>query len=172
MLLIDGHNLIGQMPDLSMADPNDEEQLVIRLRAYRAGAGIDIVVYFDPGLTYQVPVRRSEVGITIRRAPIGQQADDLIVSDVMRDEHPRDLTVVTSDRAVQRVARVRGCRVLDAASFVADLQHPARRKPRRVRTRAKADAGPSLSKREVKEWLQVFDEPSRATTPKAAQRRD
>jgi hypothetical protein len=171
MLLIDGHNLIGQMPDLSMADPNDEEQLLIRLRAYRAGAGVDMVVYFDPGLTYQPPARRSEVGITIRRAAIGQQADDLIVQDVARYGHPRDLTVVTSDRAVQRAARERGCRVVDAASFVADLKHPARRKTRRVRTRAKAESGPSLSKREVKEWLQVFDQPSRATKPKAVQRR-
>src|SRR5262245_8805655 len=33
-LLVDGHNLIGQMPGLSLADPDDEAQLVLLLRGY------------------------------------------------------------------------------------------------------------------------------------------
>ena len=35
-LLIDGHNLIGHLPDLSLSDPRDEVKLVARLQAYAA----------------------------------------------------------------------------------------------------------------------------------------
>lgn len=37
MLIIDGHNLIGAMPDIDLADPDDEWQLVQRLQDYCAG---------------------------------------------------------------------------------------------------------------------------------------
>jgi hypothetical protein len=32
--LIDAHNLIGQLEDLSLSDPNDEAILVTRLKAF------------------------------------------------------------------------------------------------------------------------------------------
>ena len=156
MILIDGHNLIGHMADLNLDDPDDEERLVGRLRAYRACVGGEMVVYFDPGLTYRSPARRSEVGITVRYAGLGRQADQLIVRDILGHARPQELTVVTSDHAIRQAARERGCRLLDSAAFAADMVRPARRKIRRVRSRAKADHAPSLSKEEVKEWLQIF----------------
>ena len=48
-LLIDGHNLIGQTPGLSLADPNDEQKLVVMLRKYAARKSARIVVVFDSG---------------------------------------------------------------------------------------------------------------------------
>ena len=48
-LLIDGHNLIGQTPGLSLADPNDEQKLVVMLRQYAARKNARIVVVFDSG---------------------------------------------------------------------------------------------------------------------------
>ncbi len=37
-LIIDGHNLIGILPDIQLDQPDDEPRLLERLRAYRAGA--------------------------------------------------------------------------------------------------------------------------------------
>ena len=54
-IMIDGHNLIGKIPGLSLDDPDDEEKLLVRLRAYRARTGKRLVVYFDPGIVYQFP---------------------------------------------------------------------------------------------------------------------
>ena len=48
-LLIDGHNLIGQTPGLSLADPNDEQKLIVMLRRYAARKQARIVVIFDSG---------------------------------------------------------------------------------------------------------------------------
>ncbi len=172
MLLIDGHNLIGQLADPRLDDPDDEEKLVRRLRAYRARVGEEITVYFDPGQTYFVPPRRSEAGITIRYAGLGRQADQLIVRAITRHGHPQDLTVVTSDHAIQEIARSQGCRVLDSAEFAAELAQPARRMRRRGRPRSKPADVPHLTSQEVQEWLQVFEPPARPARPGAARRHD
>jgi predicted RNA-binding protein with PIN domain len=167
MLLIDGHNLIGQLSTPRLDDADDEEQLLIRLRSYRAGVGEAIVVYFDPGQTHYTPPRRLEPGITIRNAAIGQQADALIAQDIQRHPRPRELTVVTSDRAVQQVARSNGCRVVDSAAFAAQLARPAHRKARRSRRRTKSGAEPVLSSQEVQVWLEMFGQTVQPTRPGA-----
>ena len=58
-ILIDGHNLIGQMSDLSLADPDDEAKLLQRLRGYRNVANQPITVVFDSGSHYSLPQDRS-----------------------------------------------------------------------------------------------------------------
>jgi len=146
--LIDGHNLIGKLPDIRLGDPDDEEQLLIRLRGYRARTGQRLVVYFDPGATYQSPARRSKGGISVRQAGTGQRADDLIIRDLRRHHNPRELTVVTSDRAIQNVAQQHQARVIDAATFAGELSCP----PKKEDTRET----PPLPEEEVQEWLAVF----------------
>ena len=47
-LIIDGHNLIGVMPDIDLADPDDEWQLVQRLRGYASAKNTALTVVFDP----------------------------------------------------------------------------------------------------------------------------
>jgi len=57
-ILIDGHNLIGRMPVLSLADPDDERQLVTLLLAYRARTKKAVTVVFDPGEVFALPETR------------------------------------------------------------------------------------------------------------------
>ena len=121
-ILIDGHNLIGRIPGLRLDDPDDEEKLLIRLRAYRARTGKSLVVYFDPGISYQSPARKSKGGISIRQAGSGRHADELLLRDLRRHRNPRELTVVTSDRAIQRIARQYQARVIDATAFATELE--------------------------------------------------
>ena len=172
-ILIDGHNLIGQMPNLRLDDPDDEEKLLIRLRAYRARTGKRLVVYFDPGMAYQSPARRSQGGISVKQAGTGQRADDLIMHDVRRHPNPRELTVVTSDRSIQRMARLQGARIVDSATFADELGGPPGIKGEPVRYPPPAyslsDGGGvkekdnrPLSEEEVQAWLAIFgrsDEP-------------
>jgi hypothetical protein len=48
--LIDGHNLIHYMDDIRLGDPNDEAELVIKLRGFCARRKKKAVVIFDQGL--------------------------------------------------------------------------------------------------------------------------
>jgi predicted RNA-binding protein with PIN domain len=147
-ILIDGHNLIGKIPGLRLDDPHDEEELLLRLRAYRARTGKRLVVYFDPGAAYQSPARQSKGGISVRQAGTGQRADDLMIRELRRHRNPRELTVVTSDRAIQSVARQQDARVVDSATFAAELNRPPQKK--------EATDMPPLSDEEIQEWLAIF----------------
>ena len=77
-ILIDGHNLIGRSPTLSLGDPHDEEDLVTLLRAYRARTGKTITVVFDPGGTPGVLQKSREGGVEVVFASQHGGADDLI----------------------------------------------------------------------------------------------
>jgi predicted RNA-binding protein with PIN domain len=147
-ILIDGHNLIGKIPGLRLDDPDDEEQLLIRLRTYRARTGKRLVVYFDPGEAYQSPTRRSKGGISVRQAGSGQRADDLMIRDLRRHYNPPELTVVTSDRAIERVARQLKARVIDSATFATEMSRPPQKED--------SSDMPPLPEEEIREWLEIF----------------
>jgi predicted RNA-binding protein with PIN domain len=118
--LIDGHNLIGQMPGLSLADPDDEQKLVGLLRDYLLRARKKGTVVFDRGApggagSWSTPALQ----VVFARPP--RQADDLIRDRLRRASNPRGLTVVTADAALAGAARAAGATVLPPAGFIARL---------------------------------------------------
>ena len=153
-LLIDGHNLIGQMPDIALDDPDDELKLVQRLRIYRAQTGKSITVVFDSGGTYHPPQNLSGGGVEVVFAPVGSNADAIIARRIRRSRNPPGLTVVSSDREVRAVANECGARMMGAAEFCAELAQPKRRSPRPRQRRLRPEPKPSAA--EIEEWLAIF----------------
>ena len=157
--LIDGHNLIGQLPDLRLDDPNDEEKLLERLRSFRAITGNALVVVFDSGSGYHPAKTQKRGGITVQFAPGGQTADQVIVRRLRKIKNPREVTVVTSDRAVQREARYALVKVMSAQQFIQQkLLSPAS-----ATDISDVDEGSQanvrLSADEVEAWLTLFNRP-------------
>ncbi len=121
--LIDGHNLIGALPDIELTDPHDEAKLVLKLRSWAARKRTRIVVVFDGGL----PGGRSR---TLSGGPIeaifaakGHTiADRVIISRLRRLPDPANWTVVSSDHEVLNFARRRGARCLTAQAFAEQLE--------------------------------------------------
>jgi predicted RNA-binding protein with PIN domain len=147
-ILIDGHNLIGRMPTLSLQDPNDEEDLVSLLISYRARTGKAITVVFDPGGSPGLLSKRRHGGVEVVFAPQRGGADDLIARRVIRSPDPSGYTVVTSDQELAaRVVR-RGGRVRSADDFAAELG------PAGEAGDTWKDAPPTSE--EVDGWLNVF----------------
>jgi predicted RNA-binding protein with PIN domain len=146
-ILVDGHNLIARMPDLSLDDPDDEAKLVERLRRFQARTGKRLTVVFDGGLPGGVEPDLSTSKLQVVFAPAGRTADALIVRRVQRDKDARGLTVVTSDRRVMDAIERLGAKAVRSESFVADLN-------------ASPASGESddivLSESELEEWLDVF----------------
>jgi predicted RNA-binding protein with PIN domain len=154
-LLIDGHNLIGQLPDIRLDDPDDEAKLVARLRTYSARTGKRMTVVFDHGLPGGHSRRLSGGGVKVVFAAAGRSADGILRERVRRARDPRGLTVVTSDREVQAAAEARGVRVVRSDEFAAQLSAPQT---------APVEKDVRLSAEEVEEWLKVFgSRGSRAT---------
>ncbi len=149
-LLIDGHNLIGRMPSLSLQDPDDEARLVALLKSYRARTGKAVTVVFDPGGAYAPPGRRKEGGVEVVFARQGHSADDLILHRVRESRDRRKWLVVTSDRRLAEAVGRLGARVQPAEDFAARL-HPL---PRDEDETAWKDI--ALSPSEVDAWLALF----------------
>jgi predicted RNA-binding protein with PIN domain len=97
--------------------------------------------------------RRGAIGV--HYAGGGVSADAAIERLVNESSHPRRLTVVSNDRAVQKAARRRGATVLRADTFLAQLAHDVQRAPRGRKAVLRRDPGP-LSARQVDAWLRYF----------------
>lgn len=156
-LLIDGHNLIAHMPGLHLSDVDDEAQLVMLLRRYAATRrGRSITVVFDHGV-YGHPQRLDGYGVTCYFARSPHDADTQLIRRITTIAHPREWTVVTSDRQVAQAAMARGIKVIDARTFAQTLQQlatPAHRQP--STNTDKPEQPPDRS--EVDEWLRLFGE--------------
>jgi predicted RNA-binding protein with PIN domain len=151
-LIIDGHNLIGALPDVDLADPDDEARLIGRLQAYRARSGQSMIVFFDsgdpltrrhyagesPGGDLQPPgperaaaPRRyptlSVASVQVVFAGPGQTADDAIVAYLRSRIEPGQFAVVTNDQELAGRARRAGANVIPASDFARRLARPQRR---------------------------------------------
>ena len=146
-LLIDGHNLIGRLPDLRLDDPEDEAKLVARLRTYCARTGKPVTVVFDQGLPGGRSRELAGGGVEVVFASAGRTADGILRERIRRTRDPRALTVVTSDRRIMAAAQNRGVQVMRAEEFAARLGAPQA---------APVDQDVQLSAEEVEEWLKVF----------------
>jgi len=155
LVIIDGHNLIGQMPDIQLDEAHDEDRLLTRLRQYRARTGRTLLVFFDGGSTYKPGQSRTKGGITVRYAPHGVTADQLIINRLQKLTNPQQTLVVSSDRVIQRAAKFARARIMPSAEFAAQLS--ARRPAKRSRPDADAEADVRLSDAEVNEWLDLFN---------------
>lgn len=148
-LLIDGHNLIGKIPGLSLEDPEDEAELVHRLRHYCWRRHRRATVVFDAGLPGGRSSTLSNPQVNVIFATSGVTADAIIRHRLRRARDPRGLIVVSSDRAIQAAARQRGARVVPAEEFAGRLS------PRSTQTQGMKEH--VLSEDEVMEWLELFE---------------
>jgi hypothetical protein len=132
-LIIDGHNLIGVLPDIHLHQSDDEARLLARLRAYRAhSGGRSLIVFFDSGpsaapfgrsetsSSVQMPIQSSP-GVQVRYAAPGQTADDAIIEYLHERVQPGQFAVVTNDQGLAWRARDAGASVLSANDFAAKL---------------------------------------------------
>lgn len=157
--LIDGHNLIGQLPDISLNDENDEAMLVQKLTSFTAGSKDRCTVVFDRGLPGGES-RMSTSKVTVKFASSRSTADQVIITHIQTVKDPAAWTVVSNDRVVLEAARRRKMNTLNSSDFAARLR-PAAKPAARKRTRAqrREDGGDiHMTADELAEWLKVFGE--------------
>jgi predicted RNA-binding protein with PIN domain len=130
-LIIDGHNLIGVLPDIDLTDPNDEVDLLRRLRLYRARTGQALIVFFDSGVASSAIPRGSTPGLgslnlsgpglQVRFSAAGQTADDAIVAFLQSRAQPGQYAVVTNDQELSARVRAAGASLIKASDFASHL---------------------------------------------------
>lgn len=151
--LIDGHNLIGRLPDIRLDDPDDEALLVQKLMGFAARTGKDCVVVFDSGLPGGKS-RMSTKTVKVIFASHRTDADRLLMERIRETPDPLNWTVVSSDHRVQTAARQRRMRVLSAADFAALVQSPSPDQQADPDPGAAADV--HQSEEDINYWLNQF----------------
>ena len=149
--LIDGHNLIAQMPDLSLDDPNDEVKLVLRLRQFAGRKKQSITVVFDHGVPGGWSSGLSTGPVKVIFAGSHSNADRIIMERIREAKTPTSIKLVTSDGEIRRAGEARRVEVISSQEFVLMLLKPPPSEPRRDERE-----NIRLSKDEVKEWMRVF----------------
>ncbi|MBA3872809.1 MAG: NYN domain-containing protein [Chloroflexota bacterium] len=150
--MIDGHNLIGKLPDISLDDPNDEALLVQKLNGFTARTGKSCLVVFDhglPGGSSRMSTRNVQVVFASGRS----SADRVMVERIYKIQDIKGWIIVTSDNDVMSRARRRGMETMHSEEFAFLLEAP----PPKVED-AGEEVDVNLSSDEVDEWLNLFED--------------
>lgn len=128
--------------------------------ALGSDAGRTTVVFDAAGAPPDVPRQYNYKGVAVRFAASHADADALLGELIGADSAPRQLTVVSSDREIQRAARRRRARAVDSEDYLRELQR------RRVQQRDSPGSGADepaekrkgrLSDAELAFWLEEFE---------------
>jgi uncharacterized protein len=149
--LIDGHNLIGQLPDISLDDPNDEALLVQKLSGFAARTGKRCVVVFDTGLPGGKS-RMSTRSVEVVFASTPANADKFIMDRIRKTRDPANWILVSSDNMVLEAAQRKGMKTLRSTEFAAQM----RPQPKPKKDGEKPAMDVYVSPAEVEEWLKLF----------------
>lgn len=153
--LIDGHNLIGRMPDIDLGDPDDEVKLVLRLRSWSAaGRKRKITVIFDRGLPGGKDKGLSSGQVKVIFAPAGRSADSLLINRIRSIKNPAEYTLVSSDQKIIRAAEARRMLVWHSEEFVGRMNEKGERD--QDHANAETTDNPQMSVDDVQMWLNLF----------------
>ncbi|HEU0025221.1 MAG TPA: NYN domain-containing protein [Thermoleophilaceae bacterium] len=113
--IVDGMNVIGSRPDGWWRDRRGAmRRLVGELGALARADGGPVIVVLD-GRPFDLDGGAVEVRFASRSGP--NAADDDIAALVAADDRPGELSVITSDSALERRVREHGARVEGAGAF-------------------------------------------------------
>jgi predicted RNA-binding protein with PIN domain len=115
--LVDGHNLLGQIPGLSLSEPSDRQRLVTLLAGFARTRRCTITVVFDGAPPSGWPADRRVGRVRVLHAGGGRSADDALLDLIRRAPAPRDVILVTSDRALYERGRHLGAQGLHGHKF-------------------------------------------------------
>lgn len=154
--LIDGHNLIGQLSDIDLADPNDEMKLVLKLKSWAAADGRrKVFVYFDGGLPGGRKVSLSSSRVRVMFAGPGRIADELLIEHIKRVKDPAGSILITNDREIITAAGRKRIRVASSNDFGDQLAND--KADRQALTELPDDAdNPDVSPDDMQIWLNAF----------------
>jgi hypothetical protein len=153
--LIDGHNLIAKLPDIDLSDPDDEIQLILKLRQWTAVSLKRVVtVYFDGGIPGGHSVNLSNSQVKVIFVSQGKTADSLLIARINRVKNPPEYRLVTSDQEIINTANQRKMKHIRSERFAMRLGRD--KEERTLPGPTVTDDDPLISDAEVAQWLDLF----------------
>ncbi len=150
--LIDGHNLIPKIRNLSLESMDDEMELVVMLQEFCQRRQKQVEVFFDNAQPGQ-PRARNFGNVIARFIPSPKTADQAIHDKLVRlGATARNWTVVSSDHAVQNSSRAARAQVLTSEAFARLLGESL--KEDQIETKRRSET--AMDEDELDEWMHLF----------------
>jgi predicted RNA-binding protein with PIN domain len=152
--IIDGHNLIPQIPGLSLSDPDDEMALIEILQRFANKKRTRIELYFD-----QAPATRAGTKshglVRVHYIRKNSTADQAIKTRITQlEKEAKNWTVVSSDREIIAEAKSQLCKVISSDQFSKQVIGQG------VAPESQEEEGekPQVTSEEVDYWLDQFSQ--------------
>lgn len=141
LYLIDGNNLMGRK--------RSRRELLALLAEFSVKRRAKVQVVFDGAPERDFPEGSAYKGVKIAYSKNNSDAETRIKEMVEKSRHPRELTIVTSDRALAGYARSCSAKHLSVNEFLDQMEI--------VREQSKSyNLDKPTEDGEVAEWLQYF----------------
>jgi len=152
--LVDGHNLIPNIPGITLKDLDDERELIGLLESFASRERTRVEVFFDQAPPSRAG-SRSFAGVNAHFIREGTTADRAIISRLSRlGKEAKNWTVVTSDREILAEARSMHSKTLSSSDFAGML---SRKEPSLGEDESRGEK-PEISGEEVDYWLDQFNQ--------------
>lgn len=154
--IIDGNNLIGSSPDMSLEESGVRQKITHMVRKFQQNRNNKVIVVFDgepEGTSH-----RQEMGpkFLVMYPRYGQSADDEIKHILDSYNDFRDVVLITSDRELKSYARKLGARTVNSIEFYFKLKREYRETGKREESQKRIDT--RLSDQEVDQWMKIFND--------------
>jgi len=149
--LVDGNNVMGQRVGWHRDKPGARRRLLRELARFAHTSGVSVEVVFDGAPDEFFPDGSSFMGVRVRYAARGSDADSRIKQLVEGSRERKTLKVVTSDRALADYVRRCGAAVVRAGEFRRRLDEAAQG----ARTPEHEGHG-GVKESELGEWMHYF----------------
>jgi predicted RNA-binding protein with PIN domain len=153
--IIDGNNLIGSSPDISLDDPNARKKILHLVRKYQETTNSNLIIVFDGGPEPTLQTENSRVKVSVVFPGLGSSADDEIKKILDGYSDFKSVILVSSDRDLKSFAKNRGAKAINSIEFYFELKRVYRlngakeEKLKRIHSK--------LSEQEVDQWLKIFN---------------
>lgn len=153
--LIDGNNLIGTSPDLSLNDPLARQILIKRLLTFQRQTAKSLILVFDgdPGNFPQefepVPGK-----FRVKFPRFGMSADEVIEELIEKTDNPQGYILVTSDRNLRNFAKRHRVKSIKCEEFLKMIKKVLK-ELRKKQEWKKPDV--KLTPQEIEIWMKIFE---------------
>ena len=153
--VIDGNNLIGSSPDISLDDPDCRQKIVQMVRKYQELKNNKMVLVFDGEPDFYPPGKSEKMKFRVLFPRMGESADDVIKKILAEYNDFKDVVLISSDRELKSFAKLKGARTLNSIEFYFELKRVRRQIGSKEEHYKFMQS--RLSDKEVDHWLKVFE---------------
>lgn len=153
--IIDGNNLIGSSPDISLDDPDSRKKIIQLIKRYQENKNNNILVVFDGEPFGDLHVHPISNKLTVMFPKYGSSADEEIKKLLDSYNDFRDVMLVSSDRELKSFAKKKGAKVVNSIEFYFELKRLFRFFGKKEESQKRINL--KLTKSEIDQWLKIFN---------------